>query len=406
MNKQIIIVVTALLTSIVIIVLLVVGWQRYTTTTINITAPQDAKIFIKQASNSFSEIGTTTATYKTRDAGVIIVEARDDGRVVQRSVTPAHNKTKTINLEFQPLVSAQIFSQGSLTNLFIQNGFTYGINSHTNNIAAFPILPSIGLSPILPSTLPFLKQVIWKNPKNFTAITLGRGSIVVKDNVIEDNENYPFSMVGVGQKNAVLLGKDGFYFSTDTDVSKTNRLSELIQNSIPQVFADSTYLYGVSLINEPIKDESDHPVGKETNLILYDQNGKQVNNFTVPIKSSIYKVVALNNSTLAILSENQLVLVDTNTKKITTQDFSFGFVKDMVIYKNKLLLLGSDGLWQYNTSTTEYYKIALYPPNQEYVPFSLTVLDGSLFFSTSVTSKALKEKTGPTVTNGVYKISL
>ena len=382
-------------------------YLNFTSATIVINSPQDSDIYIKQSSNEFKKIGNTKATYQTQDTNTVIVEARKDSQVSQKSVSPEKNKTINVDLQFKELVKAEYFAPGPLTYPFIQNGFIYGINPQTNNIAAFPISPSTATAPPLP-LLPFLKQIIWQTSREFIYVTLGRGTGFVSNGKVQEGNYSSNIAIATSEKNNyILLNKDGFYFSPKSNFFGATKLTDLVENSSPGVFADDNYLYSLSLIyNNSLNKDDVEPTGKETILIIYGQDGKKINEYKLAITSKSSKVVSLDKNTITVLSPEGLTIIDTKTNQIKTQAFSFGEVQDMVLYKDKLLLLGTEGLWEYNQQSGEYNKIAVYPENQKYVPNSLVVLDGVLFLSTSVTDEALINKSGSTVRSAIYKISL
>lgn len=410
MNRKILLIIAVFLGGLVLMFAGFLLWQNYQTSRFVINAPQNSKIFVKQNSNSFSELGTTTAKYNTNSSSEVYFEARLDGQVSQKSFKPKSHHTETVNLSFQPIINAQLFAKGALTSIFIENGFIYGINPHTNALAAFPIIPSQTTAPNVP-LLPYLKQIIWKNSKNFYAVTLGRGTQVVENNTRFEGNQLPYGAIATGRENSILVGNNAYYFSQNTNLNKTVKLSDFIKNSEPNVFADFNFLYAVNTINDisskEVSNNDDTVIvtPKETNLLIFNQSGQQKYNLNLDIKSKIYKLLSIDQNTLIALTENKLNIIEINTKKVTEKDFSFGVVKDMVLYNNKLLLLGSDGLWQYSIDNNQYTKVAKYPSSQEYVANSLTVLNGSLFFSTSATKEAIKNQSGSDVTNAIYKIS-
>lgn len=404
MNKRLLVIIAIFLGGIILILAVLLWWQNYSASTFIISAPENASIFVKQNSSSFKEIGKGSVTYKTRSGSTVFFEARQNEQISQKSYSPQSNTTTNVTLDFKPIVIAQPFANGALTNIFTENGFVYGINSNTNSLTASPILPNTSVTPNI-LLLPFLKQIIWKNSTNYYAVTLGRGTQIIENNKILDGNLLPYSSIAVGKSNSVLLGQDGYYFAESNNLNKTKKLNDIKPQSEPQVFADNTYLYTVSLIFNPTSNEDEVPSGKESNFVIYDQNGEQKFNINLPIKDQIYKIIALDSNNIMALTNNQLLFIDLKTNNITPQDFSFGEVKDMVIYKNKILLLGSGGLWEYIKNSSQYSKVASYPNTQEYVPFSLTVLNDNLFFSARATNEAIKDKTGPTVANNIYKIS-
>ncbi len=405
-NRRIIVIISAFILGIIVLLLL---FFRITTATIYVTTDANATIFSKQGSEGFKQIGKGSATVSTRDSAQVIVEARLNGQVVQKPVKPQANRTVDVNLTFQPLVDAKFIAPGPLMYPFIEGNFIYGINSHTNTLAVFPINNTNTVKPVIPS-IPFISQVLWQSATNFLYVTLGRGAGLVQNNKVLEDEVFEYSSVGVGNNdpvgNGILLGKDGYYFAAKMNMDDAKKLSGFVQNSTPQVYADTTYLYAVSLINNPPKNEDDVTVtSKETQMQIYDQNGNQKYSATLPITTQTARVLAISQDTIVLLHNDGITLYNVNTKQSTLQLFSFGQVRDMILYNNRLILMGTDGLWQYNTNLQEYYKVATYPEHQEYVPNSLTILGGNLVFSTSVTNEAILKDSGPNVQSGLYKVA-
>lgn len=386
-----------------IVIIAILISQKLSTATIMVSAPSGSKVYAKQDNSDFKEIGTTTAKFTTQRSNIVIIEARLNGQVAQKPVQPQKNKTISVELQFQKIAEAKYFAPGPLTDLHIEGGFVYGVNPQTNNIAAFPITPSTSLAPTLP-ILPYLKDIIWQNSSNFLFVSLRDGSGQVVNNKREADTYYPYRSATGNNKDGILLigTKDYFFTKTANTIYAATKIASFsTANTIPEIFSDSNYLYCVTAIYP--KDGSEE--AKETQFELFNNIGEKKNSFSLPLHDRVFKVTAINQNTLAILTANNLTTYDINTKQTTAKQFSFGKVQDMVMYKDKLLLLGSDGLWQYNYTADEYYKTATYPEHQEYTPGSLTVLDGSLYFSTSVSKEALVKDSGPNVRSGIYKVS-
>lgn len=401
-NKKLIVIIIASLVGIIIIAFLFI---KFTTATINVTTQENAKIYSKQGTVEFKEVGRGKATISTRESSQVIIEARLNGQVVQKPVTPQKNKSITVDLQFKPLVEAKYFAPGPLIYPYIENGFIYGINPNTNGLSVSAIEGNTNSEPTLP-LLPFMKQVFWTSSNNFTYVTLGRGAGFVRNNQIEEgNYSNNVAMAKSDSNNYILLNKNGYYFSPQFNLGKVTKLADIPNNSSPSVFADNNYLYAVSLIYNESKDEGDvEPTGKETNLLIFDTNGNKIKETKLALTQEVNKVVSINKSKIAILSSDGIFILDLGTNNIQVKSFSFGDVQDMVIYKDRLILMGSDGLWQYNYDSDEYYKVATYPENQEYTPGSLVVLNKNLYFSTSVTKEALLKDKALIIRSGVYKI--
>ena len=101
MNKRILVIIAIFLGGVVLIISGYLLFQNYNSSTFNVSAPQDAKIFAKQDSDNFKELGSANVTYKTKSKSTVFFEARLNDQVSQKSFMPQANKTENVKLDFK-----------------------------------------------------------------------------------------------------------------------------------------------------------------------------------------------------------------------------------------------------------------------------------------------------------------
>lgn len=383
--------------------LLVVIWTilQLFTSTISVSTHDYASIYAKQGGTDFKKIGTGRAVLKTRNKEAVFIEARLNEQITQRSVIPQRRQTQQISLGLRPLVEPKSFAEGPVIYPLVDGQFIHGINPHTNSLTVKRLEGSDGTLPDVP-LLPFLKQIIWFDRQNFLYITLGRGAGIYGNSTDHGHGSLSYSAAATNGSAIALLGTDGVYLAENRDLANAQKISSYIDNSAPNIFMSNDRIFRISLIYEPIVEEQDEPLGKETELLAFNLDGRREEEMRLPIKTPVRKMVTLENGELGLLSDEGLHFLKVGIGESNKKEFSFGKVQDFVEYKGHLLLLGESGLWEYNRSASEYYKLANYPMGEGYVPDSLTIFRNNLYFSTS-------NKAGGTSSRGkstVYIINL
>jgi hypothetical protein len=335
-------------------------------------------------------LGKNEVEFKTRSSNEIIFEARKDSLRSQKTIKPEANKTIKVELEFEKQLTLKSVAKVAMSNFLIENGLVYGINTHTKSFISVPTNNSVQPSPVTP-LLPNLKKIIYKNGKNFLYISLGKGTGIVENNKVQEDEIFKYSDASIIRDNKLaLLGKDGLYIGDRDNLENAKKINGYYNDSSPSVFSNSENIYMVSRIYEE-SEEGILPKAKENKLQIFNPDGVKLKEITINTQEKINNVIQLSNESVAALTTDDIYFINTENSEISNLNFSFGQVKDSIIFKDELFLLGTDGLWRFRRDSNDFVKMAEYPKEQEYVPLSLTVLNGEMFFSTSITDNALKD---------------
>lgn len=361
-----------------------------TTATLIVSAPQESEIYVKESGEEFRLLGKNEVEFKTRSSNEIIFEARKDSLRSQKTIKPEANKTIKVILEFEKQLTLKSVAKVAMSNFLIENGLVYGINTHTKSFTSVPTNNSVQPSPVTP-LLPNLKKIIYKNGKNFLYISLGKGTGIVENNKVQEDEIFKYSDASIIRDNKLaLLGKDGLYIGDRDNLENAKKINGYYNDSSPSVFSNSENIYMVSRIYEE-SEEGILPKAKENKLQIFNPDGVKLKEITINTQEKINNVIQLSNESVAALTTDDIYFINTENSEISNLNFSFGQVKDSIIFKDELFLLGTDGLWRFRRDSNDFVKMAEYPKEQEYVPLSLTVLNGEMFFSTSITDNALKD---------------
>lgn len=381
-------------------------WWLIFTATIKINAPEGSDIFIKQSDNSFEYIGKTTATYRTRSTDTVFIEARKSDQTTQKSTTPQRRKTTTVTLDLGKLSPITRVADGPITYPLATQDFLIGINPNTNGMTYKKIsgrLVPEGQEPSFP-ILPYLKQIFWFDQFNFVYVTLGFGTgSVVNNQEPAKNDSYSFySGAMLPTKSGVaLLGDRGLHYTSGTNVKEAKKIYDLSNKDNYEIFSDSSYVYVTALSFEPIIEEDQQPIGKETKLLVFDSNGKKIQDFVVPIKQQVQGIATVGNNKLYAIAGDKVFSINMKDRSINESSFSFDVAKDIIAYKDEVFILSTKGLWRFDQSSQDFKKVANYPPSEEYVYGSLTVYDNSLFFSSKLNKYAAY---GPDSRSSVFRL--
>lgn len=423
-NKKMLLVLCALFIGGAWLILFLSSW--FTTATLNISSSSNAELFVKQGRQDFQKIGAGKATFKTRDTESVFVEARDKDNVTQKSVQPKRRQTIDVSLELkQPGTAERVSSVGPFLSPFISDQFVYGIFTPTTvgylNVAPLGGKDTADIQyPSLPS-LPILRQIAWQDVNNFIYVTATEGAGVVSTNSALNQSKLPYINVATpNSSTTALLSGKGLHLANGLDIKDAPLVARSESGSWSYVFADNDFIffgwtrYGQSeeegngrtgiLRTEP-EDPEGRVVVDGVNLSVFDHQGERQHKFDLDIKSRVLRVASVDKSTVGVLADQgAFYLIDLKTGQSQKKDFSFGSVQDMVSFENKFLLLGSAGLWEYDVADDSYHKVAGYPAGESYVPQSLSVSSGALYFSTKNTQRGNIKTRQPS--NSVFKVLL
>jgi hypothetical protein len=404
---------------IVIVVGLTAFSSWFTTATVTITASRpDATITVKQADKSF-ELGNGSVIFKTRNTARIFIEAKvgKDGGLTQKNIEPRRRQNTPVNLEVKALAKAEQVGRAPYLYPLIENSLIYGVSPYNGYLEVGPLAknPTTQL-PRLPF-LPILKQVVWRDSKNFIYITTTKGAGVVSTQPELTRKDLPYTAVAPAGNNTVaLLSNKGLHLAQGLALANARVVARPLPNTFPFLFADSRFIFYGRLVFEEHQEEAeeDHltldevetpdPGIQNAQVLLFDHRGNRLKELTVPTRGQVYKVLSLDDQRLVVLASDGLHLVSIPNGTTDKKEFSFGEVKDMLLHKNKLLLLGSAGLWEYGINNDEYHKVASYPVGEAYIPYSLATFKNELYFSTLVEEGGFKKN--PRARNSLFRIEL
>lgn len=391
--------------SIPLLILIGIGiwyYLRVTTATIIVAAPADSEIYVIDNSSDFKLLGKNEVQYKTRSSNEIKFEARKDKLKSQKTVKPEKNKTIRVELAFEKQLSLQSVAKVAMSNFLIEKNFVYGINSNTKSFTSVPINNTNLTSPVTP-LLPNVKNIIYEDGRNFIYVSIGLGTGIVENNKVQEDEIFDYSNASViNTEKLALLGKDGLYIANRNDLETAKKINGYYNDSSPSIYSNPNNIYMVSRIYGKT-EEGLVPEPLENKIQIFDSNGVKVNEYTINTKDKINNVLQFSKDIVVAITTNNIYFINNSTKEISNLSFSFGEVKDSVIFKNELFLLGTDGLWRYRVSDNDFVRMASYPEEQQYVPLSLTVQNNEMYFSTSITDSALKNSKS-TETNNIFRV--
>lgn len=400
-----------------IVGVLVHGWLF--TAQITITSSQNATIYVKQAEDSFREVGKGRTVYRTKVLDTVYVEAREAGAATQKTVDPKRRANTEVSLPLKPLGKYEYVAGGPFIYPFISGSFIYGINPNTNSLDVKSLGEESKDLPMLP-LLPFLKEIAWFDSENYIYVTAIKGTGVVSTQPGLAASNLPYNgAVKVSDSVTALSGSEGLYLANGLDIRNARKIASSDPNAPSFLFADDRYIYYGWLKFGEVHEE-EHPVFRgslteeseehdpeieEVSLIVFNHDGTKVKQLTLPEREQFYRVTSVGKSTVAVLVGGGLRLLNIDTGEIQPAQFDFGNVKDMLMHNGRLLLLSDVGLWEYAIKEEAFYKRAAYPEGEEYVANSLTEFNGSIYFSTQMSREEIN-KTSTTAKSSVYRIAL
>lgn len=390
----------------------------YFSSTILISGPPSAQVFVKQGGQSFKEIGKGTASYKTKSEDTVFIEVRSGESTTQKSQKPVRRKTESVRLALKDTVEATRIGPGPMTHFHTENGFVYGINPNTNSLDVKSMSGSRSV-PTLP-LLPFLKQVFWVNSSNFIYVSSSKGTGVISSDAARNVANLPYYAASKSSTGKIaLLGSNGLYVANGLDLKSAKKIAEAKSNVSSFLFSDDGSIYygwlefseheetdEISWFGNRGEAESheEDPTIQDVKLNIYTHEGSSLHELTLPIQSQVLKVLSTGDNVVAVLAGDGLRVVDLKTKETRLVEFSLGEVRDMVLVDKKIVVLGSSGLWELDTGKGEASKVSYFPGNEEYVPSSLTLSGEDLYFSSRSSSSDLVS--GSSTQSSILKVVL
>lgn len=229
------------------------------TATVTITAPEGSAILIStDKDEDLRQIGTTKATYRTKDIPTnLYIAIEKDGQKTLSGVEITEKKNYFATLSLNPQTKdAQVLTNGSVSSPFIEGTRIQGISLRyklTNfRTDAFETQKSAFIG------LPYMKKIIWKDANNFVYVTFaGKVGRFINNNdlgteysiqakplpdaveniaALSDAVKTPDGRIFAVSSNYLVVSSD--FGATFNPVAKIESLSDT-----PVIFADNSNIY-------------------------------------------------------------------------------------------------------------------------------------------------------------------
>lgn len=388
-NKKILIVVLLLF---VLVIAGILMYRQSIKGTLDITSEPGSTISIAlERGGEFEKIGESPTSYVAYEDISLYVRSELNGSV---TITPAEvrsGETVSIELPLQPLRSADRIAQKALSSPLIQGEFVYGVNNQTGMLDFAPTAER-EFTDFAYFSLPQLQSVGWKDRDNFlySSGTVGR----VVNTEVEPFETSYISYSANPNENGsfFLLSGDGVFRLDDVESGNPTKIASLEPFKFQKIFASESQLFliGTRYGAPPEDSEGIVPEIIGTELIVMNYDGTVLKEQFLDIREIVVEIVDdASFESYIILTESRLVYVDKQSGNINQKPIYLNSATDMLMYDDELVILGSDGLWSVNLSSSALSLLSKFPDGEEYVSGSLTNSGNSLVFSSQKTDQAI-----------------
>lgn len=389
-------------------------WREFNKARLIVEAEAGSKIYLAtERGGQFTEIGETKAEFSSDKNQDVYVKVAKDNRATIKSAGLERSETVSLNLTLAPTQPTSRIATGALSFLHFEKDFVYGINPNTKALD-YSNLGDKKFTDLLYLDLPFVRKVSWINKDNFIYATFGTGIGRVKNGAVKSIAS-PLNQTSSSYldfsqydgKPAVLLATTGLYLLDQPFDARPKNIVSVQITGEPGLYTDNRYIYFTNREFEEPDDEGDSPVVVGSFLSVYDYEGSQKYSFELPQNQSFAKVVDAGTS-FAALGGESLVMIDKDSGDLSETSYYFSQVNDILMTSSgQLLLLGTDGLWRYDSERSEFRLLSPLPQGEEYVADSLGLAADkkSLHYSTKISRDALTNST-PGVNSSIYRIDL
>jgi hypothetical protein len=215
-----------IIVSIILVVAVLIGasvLNRLSAFNITVQAPEGSRIFVALSpEGEMKEIGKNTVSYLTKQKEPIhfrIVRNNEESMI---SLEPQKFDSQTVEVSFENTVSAQKFLEGPLINPLVERDTLYGLSATTRTLSSFGLS---GFKPVRQSFvgLPFMKEVAWRDSRNFVYEKFAGGVGAFINDVDRGTSWFgggtdPGKLYGLSQyynKPLAIIGSAGIYTSSD-----------------------------------------------------------------------------------------------------------------------------------------------------------------------------------------------
>lgn len=329
--------------------------------TINITTESDAEIYVStERGGEYKKIGTSKAKYSTSRVPVTVyVMVSKDSKKTLSSVLLSRGDNKIMELSLKDKVKSNKLYDGALSYVHVDDSVVQGILPDDYSIVNFRTdreeemrLEFVGI--------PYLSKIVWYDTNNFVYRTFDKEVGLFKDStdlstsglaknisLIDDNnpdfEDYPafYDMSKYPGKPLVLVSSLGVFVSDDMGVSVKQIVKPLSNTAETYgVFTTENNIFVYKQL-EPADQEEHTSQKNKVAVIEYDYTGKLIKTLDIP-GGSINNIVEKNNITY-ILTDSGLVTIKDGI--VSDLPLYFNYIRDITVFKGKLLVLGDEGLW-------------------------------------------------------------
>lgn len=365
----------------IILLIIIIAATGPKTAVINITVNHDGLILVKFDNQpDWQELGQGQASFKTQDAGNLVVRVQKGDQKQQRALAAIPGETE--NLSFN-LVNPSEFvlekpgqhNQEPLSELsLIDKVSMIGINPYTQDVNISSDRVSLSfLESLAGGTAGEIQPV---NPDSYLIRTLD-GSLVLVDNqnvVWQDGSVVDFSLMN---QELFLLNDSSQVLVMDLALEnwQPRVLIDLTNQSWEQIVAskDSVYVNGFAIHDE----HGDHP---HWFLSRYTKEGKVlIEDFHLAGSAQLEE---LPNGRLAVLTNYDFFVLDLESQTRLPEYTFLEPVYDFVVTEQRIYLLTeSEALWQVSLEDQLFKNLS--SQNEQQLPLyqSLAFLNNRLYFS-------------------------
>lgn len=342
--------------------------------TITISSEPGAELFVATSRGAeFKKIGTTTATFKSRQTPLdVYFMAARDGKKTISGTTIKRGDNKPLKLALTNKVEAKQIANQSLANVYLEGVTGQGIIPAEFTLVNFRTDGDVPLRPDF-AGLPYIKKVVWYDANNFvySSFNQGVGSFIngkplysngIGTEILGTNETddavyeEDFKLLDISKVpgQPLVLSSSDELFLSDTMGSTLRPIAkfEAMPQTISSLFTTKSHIYRHSG-EEPAAYASEENVAADqalhsSVLYEYDYQGKNTNEFTIP--DSTVRAMAEKNNKTFILTPDKLITLEGGTA--ASDSLYFKLARDLTSYKDRILLLGDGGVWQISEDGT------------------------------------------------------
>lgn len=398
-----------LITVSVVVLVLVVGLVIFLNRPGSLTINTEAGASISVATTKggeFKKIGAGTATYKTsKIPSDLYIRITKDSKTTLSSARIDRRSSQTIELSLANPIRAQEITKGSVLNVFMEGTLVQGIDPNESMLVSFRT-DKFETTRAAFVSLPYMKKVVWYDRDNFAYLSgesqvgqfkagsdagpdgigtnLKTGPVLGEDSAAPSVSEELRDIAKSPGKPLVLMSKDHIYLSDDMGTNLREVISYKTSTEENVLFASSQSIFRVSSRQAGDEVENEKAADKKPSITIqqYDYSGKDIATYGLEDDSPVSNVIQ-RGERLYVLTANSLYALQGETQP-QKQNLYFGKAKDIALYKDYVVLLGDDGLWNLGADGKSLQLLHSYGQNGVGLNGSMSVTaDGRLVFGTT-----------------------